>query len=125
MEARAVVCGKVIESGGERGRRALSWIALASVGLLAAAIVYLRSSPTSPPAAQPVRRAAAQQAGPPVFFNVSFGDAKHGVVQVYRQGSQLNPTPPIYLTSDGGRTWRPLAQRPVAIAAVTYVDEQR
>jgi len=115
----------VIESGGERGRRALSWIALASVGLLAAAIVYLRSSPTSPPAAQPVRRtAASQQAGPPVFFNVSFGDAKHGVVQVYRQGNP-NLIGPRYLTSDGGRTWRRFAERTVPIAAVTYVDGRR
>ena len=116
----------MINYGGERGRRALTWIALASVGLLAAAVLYLRASPTYPPATQPVRRAAAsQQTGTPVFFNVSFGDARHGVVQVYSQNNP-NLTGPIYLTSDGGRTWRRLvAKRPVPIAAVIYVDGQR
>jgi len=96
---------------------------VAVLGLLAAGIVYLHPTFTAP-AARPVPDTGAP-AGPPLFFNVSFGDAEHGAVQVFRQGSPPNRLPPIYLTADGGRTWKRLANPTNDIVAVTFVGRQR
>lgn len=96
---------------------------VAVLGLLAAGIVYLHPTLTAP-AARPVPKTGAP-AGAPMFFNVSFGDADHGVVQVFRQVNPPNRPPPIYLTADGGRTWKPLANPTNAIFEVTFVGRQR
>jgi photosystem II stability/assembly factor-like uncharacterized protein len=98
-------------------------MAIAALGLVAAGIVYLRPSFNAPAARPTARTFASQQAGPPVFFEVSFGDARHGAVQVF--SSQPNGPPPIYLTSDGGRTWRPLAKRAFPVTAFTFLDGRR
>jgi len=113
----------VLEIGGERARRALTWMVVAVLGLLAAGIVYLRPS-FSASAARSVSKTGVS-VGPPFFFNVSFGDAEHGVVQVFRQVNPPNRPPPIYLTADGGRTWKPLANPRNDIFAVTFVGRQR
>lgn len=123
MEAGAVACAQVFESRGERAQRAVVLMAFAAVGLVAAGIVYLRPSVNVPAARPKARTFASQQAGSPVFFNVTFGDAQHGAVQVF--SNQPNGPPPIYLTSDGGRTWRPLAKRAVPLAALTFLDGRR
>lgn len=113
----------MLEIGGERARRALTWMVVAVLGLLAAGIVYLH--PTfSASAARSVPKTGAS-VGPPFFFNVSFGDAEHGVVQVFRQVNAPNRPPPIYLTADGGRTWKPLPNPRNDIFAVTFVGGQR
>ena len=125
MEGRAVACAQVFVPKGERAQRAVVFMAIAAVGLIAAGIVYLHPS-FNAAAARPTHKAAAsQQASDPVFFNVSFGDARHGAVQVFIQGPQLNGTPPIYLTSDGGRTWKSLPKRPRPILAIRFVDRRR
>src|SRR5262252_889626 len=112
MEGRAVACAQVFVPKGERAQRAVVFMAIAAVGLIAAGIVYLHPS-FNAAAARPTHKAAAsQQASDPVFFNVTFGDARHGAVQVFSPSPQLNGTPPIYLTSDGGRTWKSLPKRP-------------
>ena len=98
---------------------------VAGLGLLAAGIVYLRPSLNAPAAPAVPRAGASQPVGTPVFFSVSFGDAEHGAVQVFSQTSQPNRPPPIYLTSDGGRTWRPIARRAYPITAVTFVGQRR
>jgi photosystem II stability/assembly factor-like uncharacterized protein len=115
----------VAEIRGERARRALKWMAVAGLGLLAAGIVYLRPSLNAPTAPAVPRAGASQPVGPPVFFSVSFGDSEHGAVQVFRQTNQPDRPPPIYLTSDGGRTWRPLAKPTDPIAAITFVGRRR
>ena len=115
----------MLEFGGERVRRALTLIVVAGLGLLAAGVVYLRPS-LNAPATQSVPRAGpSRQVAQPVFFNVSFGDAEHGAVQVFSQTNQPDRLPPIYLTSDGGRTWRPIARRAYPITAVTFVGQRR
>ena len=113
----------MLEIGGERARRALTWMVVAVLGLLAAGIVYLHPS-FSASAARSMSKTGVS-VGPPFFFNVSFGDAEHGVVQVFRQVNPPNRPPPIYLTADGGRTWKPLANPRNDIFAVTFVGRQR
>jgi len=96
---------------------------VAVLGLLAAGIVYLRPS-LNAPAAKPVPRAAGlREVSTPIFFDVSFGDAQHGAVQVFNQRPSLPP--PIYFTSDGGRTWRPVARYAYPITAVTFIGQRR
>ena len=119
------MCAKVVESGGERARRALAWIVVALLGLLVAGIVYLHPTLSAPAERSVPRPAASQQVAGPFFFNVSFGDAEHGVLQVFSQLNPPNRPPSIYVTSDGGRTWRPLAKFTRPLAAVTFVDRQR
>src|SRR5262249_61682797 len=80
--------------------------------------------PPPAPAARPVPERGAP-AGPPIFFNVSFGDAEHGAVQVFRRGNPPNRPPPIYLTADGGRTWKRLTNPTNDIFAVAFVGRQR
>jgi len=96
---------------------------VAVLGLLAAGVVYLHPTLTAP-AARPVPETGAP-AGPPMFFNVSFGDAEHGAVQVFRRGNPPNRPPPIYLTADGGRTWKRLTNPTNDIFAVAFVGRQR
>src|SRR5262249_56316622 len=84
---------------------------VAGLGLLAIGIVYLRPSPSGP-ATLSAPRARTPQVVQPVFFNVSFGDAQHGAVQVFSPNNPPDRPAPIYLTSDGGRTWRPVTRRP-------------
>jgi photosystem II stability/assembly factor-like uncharacterized protein len=125
MEAGAVACAQVFESRGERAQRAVVFIAIAALGLVAAGIVYLRPSFNAAAARPAPKVVASQEGGAPVFFLVTFGDARHGAVQVFSQSNQPNRTPPIYLTSDGGRTWKSLARPTHPIAAVTFVDRRR
>ena len=125
MEARAVACAQVFVSRGERAQRAVVFMAIAAVGLIAAGIVYLRPSFNAAAARPTPRAVASQQAGPPVFFNVTFGDAKNGAVLVFRQSLQTNGTLPIYVTSDGGRTWNSLPKRTHPILAIRFVDRRR
>src|SRR5215472_18589615 len=97
---------------------------IAVLGLLAAWIIYLRPS-LSPPATRSAPRvAASQQVGPPIFFDVSFGDADHGAVHVFSRVNQPNRPVPIYLTADGGHTWKPLAMSRNPILAVTFVGQR-
>lgn len=119
------MCAKVVESGGDRARRALTWMVVALLGLLVAGIVYLHPTLSAPAERSAPRSAVSQQVGAPFFFNVSFGDAEHGVLQVFSQLNPPNRPPSIYVTSDGGRTWRPLAKFTSPLAAVTFVDRQR
>lgn len=119
------MCANVVESGGEHARRALARIVVALLGLLVGGIVYLHPTLSAPAERSAPGPAALQQAGAPVFFNVSFGDAEHGVLQMFSQLNPPNRPPSIYVTSDGGRTWRPLAKFSSPLAAVTFVDRQR
>lgn len=106
-------------------RRALTLMVVAGLGLLAAGIVYLRPS-LSAPATPSVRRVpTSPQVAQPVFFNVSFGDAQHGAVQVFTATNLPDRPAPIYLTSDGGRTWRPVAPRAYPVSSVTFVGQRR
>jgi len=115
----------VLEIGGQRVRRALTLIGVAALGLLAAGIVYLRPSLSAPATPSVPRAGGLRQVAQPVFFNVSFGDAQHGAVQVFSPGNQPDRPAPIYLTSDGGRTWRPIARRAYPISGVTFVGQRR
>ncbi|HKA10918.1 MAG TPA: sialidase family protein [Candidatus Dormibacteraeota bacterium] len=110
--------------GGQRVRRALTLMMVAGLGLLAIGIVYLRPSPSGP-ATPSAPRARTPQVVQPVFFNVSFGDAQHGAVQVFSPNNPPDRPAPIYLTSDGGRTWRPVTRRAYPISGVTIVDQRR
>src|SRR5262249_36540439 len=120
----AVACAQVVETGGERARRALTWIVVAALGLLAAGIVYLRPTLSAPAAGSVPRVSVSQQAEPAVFLSVSFGDAQHGAVQVFSRVNQPNRPPPIYLTADGGRTWKPLPMPNSDIFAVAVVGRR-
>ncbi len=115
--------GSVVRIG-ESGRgRALASIGVAALGLLAVGAVYLRLSfAATPPKTKP---AAATSPGPVTrFFNVTFGDAKHGAAVRFTAGPYTSRT--IYLTSDAGRTWQPMTRRPYPIpTAVTFIDSRR
>lgn len=122
---RALGCVQVVEIGGGRARRALTWMVVAGLGLLAAGIVYVRPTLSAPAARSVAKAGVSQGVAPPVFFDVSFGDREHGAVQVFSQVNQPNRPPPIYLTADGGRTWKPLAMPAKDIFTVAVVGRQR
>ncbi len=86
----------------DRARRAVASIAVATLVLAVAAVVYLHSSP-----AGPAKHAVAPTATPrpsPILNFVSFGDADHGAVAL--QDTRAGLSSSTWLTSDGGRTWR-------------------
>ena len=95
---------------------------VALLALLVAGIVYLHPT-LSAPAGRTLPGSTRLQNAVPQFLDVSFGDANHGAVQLFTPGS--NPLRAIYLTADGGRTWRPVARRAYPISAVTYVGQRQ
>ena len=107
--------------GGERPRRALAWMAAAALGLASAGIVYLRPGLSPKPSPSAGGAAAVLQPDSPVLIDVSFGDAYHGTVQEFGPGR----TGVIYLTSDGGRTWKRLPSSTSGIVAVTFLGPRR
>ena len=102
--------------GAGRAWPALGWIAAAIV--LAAAVVYLRPSPT-PPATTPAPAAARAAGRQPADRERLVRARRGGVVTVVRGVPQRGGTRATYLTSDGGRTWR------VSSDSVTPVGESR
>lgn len=107
----------MVDVRGERARRAIGVIAAAVVLLLVLGFVYLRpglSAPASRPAAGSSAAPAQLRLG-----GVSFGDASHGAVQYY---GLANGTPgPLYVTADGGRTWK-LSLMPGGIGQANQIE---
>ena len=83
---------------------------MAALGMLVAGVVYLRPS-LAPPAAT-TRTATGRVAAPGSAWRLasaSFGDSNHWAVVFYSSG----PAPTaVFLTSDGGKTWRLAARAP-------------
>lgn len=100
-----------MERVGDRGRRAIVLMGLATVVGGAASLLYLR--PATVPA--PPSRRTPRAAGPTwSLVSASFGDAQHGAVNVYANGLFSS-----FVTSDGGRTWHPAS---IEAAITTFLD---
>jgi photosystem II stability/assembly factor-like uncharacterized protein len=98
-----------MERVGDRGRRAIVLMGIATVVAGAASALYVHA--TAPATTRP---AAPTSGRPWGLFNASFGDALHGALNVYDRDLFA-----AFLTSDGGRTWRRFSTR---AAVVAFVD---
>jgi photosystem II stability/assembly factor-like uncharacterized protein len=100
-----------MERVADRSRRAIVLMGLAAVLAGVTSLCYLRPAlaPRLPSGRPAVAAGRAWS-----IFGASFGDAQHGAVNVYANG-QFGT----FVTSDGGRTWRPYSTQ---AAVTTFLD---
>jgi photosystem II stability/assembly factor-like uncharacterized protein len=106
-----------MEVGQQRARRGLTTLVVA---VLVVGVVYLRPSLGAP--GQPAPAPAAVPTSGSVLASASFGDADHGVVELFSTGPNLPFAPQTYRTADGGRSWVLLPGSGGAPVLATYVN---
>lgn len=114
-----------MDVGEDRSQRALAWIGVAALGVLVVGVVYLRPSLAPPAAASPPPVRLPLAPGGWRLGSVSFGDVDHGAIQFYRYNLPgPGPTTATFLTSDGGKTWRPVSGDRGGFGLASFLDRR-